>query len=223
MYGIITGDIINSRRIDAKAREHLYASLQRFLKTLQTDGWLKKVAQTGGDSFQCEVSHLHQAIRVGLMIKCFVKATTSNTRSGTALVQASLKEAGVRVAAGIGSVDFMKKTLSASDGEAFILSSEALAALKQSYSELAVSTNNAPLNATLAPTVLLLDALVQKYFGRQAEVILQKLQYKKEEDVAAAMGISQPGVNQAAKSAQWYAVEAALQYIEQQIQVAYAS
>lgn len=225
MYGIITGDIINSRRIDATAREYLYASLQQFLKTLQADGWLKKVEQTGGDSFQCEVTHLSQTIRIALMIKCFVKATTSTTRSGAsdATLQAAIKDAGIRVAAGIGTVDFMKQTLSASDGEAFILASEALASLKQGFGELALHTNTPSLNATLLPTIVLLDALAQKYFGRQAEVILQKLQHKKEEAVATAMGISQPGVNQAAKSAQWYAVEIALHYIEQQITLAYAS
>jgi len=215
MYGIISGDIINSRRIDAKAREYLYANVQSFLKTLQTDGWLKKIEQTGGDSFQCEASELKHVVRIALMLKCFVKTQNS--------ISTGKPNAGVRVAAGIGAVDFMKKKLSASDGEAFILASEALASLKtNSNSELALQTNQPKLNAALAPTILLLDALVQKYFGRQAEVIVQKLQNKKEEEVATIMSISQPGVNQAAKSAQWYAVEAALKYIEEQITQAYA-
>jgi hypothetical protein len=228
MYGIITGDIINSRRIDAKAREYLYAALQQFLKTLQAEGWLKKVEQTGGDSFQCEVVDVKQVLRIALMIKCFVKANTitapsSKQADATKKTLPATANAGVRIAASIGGVDFMKKKLSASDGEAFILASEALANLKTTYSELALQTSQPLLNASLAPTIVLLDALAQKYFGRQAAVILQKLQFKKEEEVAAIMGISQPGVNQAAKSAQWYAVEIAVKYIEDQITLAYAS
>ncbi len=53
LYGIVTGDIIHSRHIEAAAREYLYALLQPFLKTLQAEGWLKKVEQTSGNSVQC--------------------------------------------------------------------------------------------------------------------------------------------------------------------------
>ncbi len=220
-YGIITGDVINSRRIDAVAREALYSEIQSFLKTLKERGWIKKVEQSGGDSFQCEAAEIKYVLRIALMIKCFVKTKTQankfNRINDNNSINNSLRFAGVRVAVGIGTADFIKRKLSESDGEAFILASEGLAELKTNFSELALEANDKKLTKEIRPLILLLDALIQKYFGGQAEVILNKLQNKKEDEVANIMSISQPGVNQAARSAKWYAVETAVKHIENKL------
>jgi SatD family (SatD) len=121
----------------------------------------------------------------------------------------------VRLGIGIGSVDFIKKNkITTSDGEAFRLSGEALDQLAQGTQRLALRTFNAALNEQLEPSILLLDALIQKWTQNQAELVLYKLQDKKEEEIAARLKITQSAVNQRTKTAQWLAIEKLILYFE---------
>jgi hypothetical protein len=226
VFAIITGDIINSRFVKPDSRKKLYEEVQEFLKKLKEEKWLRKVEQSGGDSFQCEVVKIQNSLRVALMIKCFVKAKTSFSLSGinnknNNLRDISIRLAGVRLSIGISTADFIKRKLGESDGDAFLLSGEGLELIKKGYSELSLKTNNQSLNNEIQSIVLLLDALIQKYFGRQAEVILQKLLDKKEEEIANTLSISQSAVNQSARSGKWYAVETAIKDVESKLSSVY--
>ena len=226
VYAIITGDIINSRRVKSDTRESLYNEVQLFLKRLKEEKWLKKVEQSGGDSFQCEVARIQYALRVALMIKCFIKAKTNIPYSISGkkikeITDISIRLAGVRISIGISTADFIKRKLGESDGDAFLLSGEGLEQLKNEYSELSLKTNSQSLNIEVHSIVLLLDALVQKYFARQAEVILQKLQEKKEDEIARILNISQSAVNQSARSGKWHAIETALKDVETKLHSTY--
>jgi hypothetical protein len=125
----------------------------------------------------------------------------------------------IRLAVGIGEVDFIKKNkLTSSDGEAFRLSGEALDSLKYEPQRLTVKTFKPEFNEALEPAVLLLDALIQKWTLNGAELVLYLLQNKKEEEIASLLNISQSAVNQRKKNAQWFAIEKLIQYFEKMIQ-----
>jgi len=66
----------------------------------------------------------------------------------------------------------------------------------------------------LEPSILLMDALIQKWTSNQAEAVRYKLQEWKEEQISEALGISQSAVSQRIKTAQWYAIEKLLTYFE---------
>jgi hypothetical protein len=121
----------------------------------------------------------------------------------------------VRLSIGIGAIDFYDpKTVAHSDGEAFRLSGEALDGMKKTPYRMSVRTYDSGFSTSLEPSILLMDALIQKWTSNQAEAVRYKLQEWKEEQISEALGISQSAVSQRIKTAQWYAIEKLLTYFE---------
>ncbi|MGZ5135248.1 MAG: hypothetical protein ACXWCG_08865, partial [Flavitalea sp.] len=59
--------------------------------------------------------------------------------------------------------------------------------------------------------------LIQKWTQNQAELVLYKLQNKKEEEIAATLKVTQSAVNQRTKTAQWMAIEKLILYFEKTV------
>ena len=224
LYGIITGDIVASQAIDPKIRQRLYSDVDSFLHRLQPN-WINYYETYRGDSLQCESQSPAYALRVALMIRSFFKAyvpgkgisvtKTKKARSAKGYFTTTFD---IRLSVGIGTVDFIQKDkISTSDGQAFRLSGEALDGLKKETHRIVVTTGHAAFNEQLEPSILLLDALMQKWTQNGAEVILYKLQNKKDDEIAALLGISQSAVNQRKKNAQWPAVEKLVTYFEKTV------
>ena len=110
-----------------------------------------------------------------------------------------------------------KNKITSSDGEAFRLSGEALDNLSQGTQRLTVRTFNTAFNEQIEPSILLLDALIQKWTQNQAELVLYKLQDKKEDEIASKLKITQSAVNQRTKTAQWLAIEKLVLYFEKTV------
>lgn len=220
---IITGDIVSSQRVEPADRAFLYDELQNFLRELKERKLLAKYEPYRGDSFQCEVKDIQQALRTALIIKCFIKTfqrgifpfSGSNKRKAKII---TAKHIDIRLSIGIGSIDFIKRSLSVSDGEAFRYSGEGFDKLKNSNQQLYLKTGDEKIDTQNSITVVLLDAIIQKYYSGQAEVVLFKLLGLKEDDIATELGITQSAVNQRAKSAFWYAIEKAVSQFEKTIQ-----
>lgn len=226
IYGIITGDIVASQKMPAKVRKKLFEDIDVFLKDLKKK-WISNYETFRGDSLQCEAKSPELALRVALIIRAFFKAYLSEEEQPKAeanRVEERTKgyfttDFDIRLAVGIGKADFIKKTkLSASDGEAFRFSGEALDALKDESYRLAIKTINKEFDEALEPAILLLDALIQKWTLNGAELVLYLLQNKKEEEIATLINISQSAVNQRKKNAQWFAIEKLIQYFEKTVQ-----
>lgn len=208
--GVITADIVASRDLSPKKREALYADVKASLQALKKEGWIASYELYRGDSLQCVAAHPEQALRVALIIRSFFKAYNGGEETDS--------KYDVRIAAGVGGVDFYSKTdLAHSDGEAFRLSGEGLDSLRDVPWRLALRTGDAALTESLAPAVLLLDAVLQKWTANGAEAVFYRLKDLKEEAISRKVGVSQPAINQRLKAAQWYAVDALLQYFEKTI------
>jgi hypothetical protein len=226
IHGIITGDIVASQRIAPKVRQKLFEDIAIFLKDLKKK-WIGSYETFRGDSLQCEVKSPETALRVALMIRAFFKSYLSEEELPKAeanRVEERTKgyfttDFDIRLAIGIGEIDFIKKNkITSSDGEAFRLSGEALDSLKQESYRLLVKTYNANFDEQLEPAILLLDALIQKWTLNGAELVLYLLQNKKEEEIASLLNVSQSAVNQRKKNAQWFAIEKLIQYFEKSVQ-----
>jgi hypothetical protein len=226
IYGIITGDIVSSREIDAFIRKKLFEDMGVLLKGLKKQ-WINSYETYRGDSLQCEVRSPELSLRVGLIIRCFFRAyfpdefkpKASPTRKKSIASKGYFApNFDVRLGIGIGTVDFIEKNkITSSDGEAFQLSGNALDMLTPGAQRMAIKTFNEALNEQMEPPMLLLDALIQKWTQNQAELVLYKLQDKKEEEIAATLKISQSAVNQRTKTAQWLAIEKLILYFEKTV------
>lgn len=108
MVAVITGDIINSRKVSSEI--WLPRLKEYFTSTVDSDKW--EVYR--GDSFQLEVS-VEKALEVALCIKALIK---SNNKID------------VRMAIGIGEKDFKGNKITESYGTAYINSGESFERIK---------------------------------------------------------------------------------------------
>ena len=219
--GVITGDIVESRAINSASRRALYADLKTFLSQLKKEKWIDTYELYRGDSFHCASGKKENMLRVALLIRAYIKFyQTSEERENPGKADPSSKSStsdkqDIRLSIGIGPVEFYDpKSLGHSDGEAFRLSGEQLDVMKKMPYRLSLKTSNETFNESLEPSIMLLDAVLQKWTGNQAETIFYKLKGSKEEDIAKVLDISQPAVNQRAHTAQWFAIDKLLTYFE---------
>jgi hypothetical protein len=120
MTSVITGDIINSRKI----KNDVW--LKKLKKTLAQEGKNPRTWQIyRGDSFQVEIKNPELAFLIALRIKATMK---------------TIKNLDVRMAIGIGKREFTTPTVTESNGEAFIYSGEKLESLKKEKQTLAIKT-----------------------------------------------------------------------------------
>lgn len=220
-HAIITGDIVSSRKIEPAVREKLYTDLAKFLSTLKGK-FLRSYETYRGDSIQCESLSIESSLRLALLIRTYVMSYSVDTKPEVPKPLFpkgySNSEFDIRLAIGVGEVDFIKrKKISSSDGEAFRLSGEGLDSLKDENERLVFSTGNELLKQDIEPVVVLLDAMAQKWTLNQAQLIFNKLQNKKDEEISHFLKVSLSAVNQRKKTAQWYAIEKALLYFENKL------
>ncbi len=130
-YAIITGDIVSSRKIAPKIREELYNALDSFVNSLKPQR-ISAYERFRGDSIQCTATEGKTALRTACLIRCFVLAyVPESKRKKTNSKGYSYAQFDIRLAIGMGSIDFVHETeLSRSDGEAFEKSGSALDSLK---------------------------------------------------------------------------------------------
>lgn len=223
MLGVITADIVDSRKISIHSREKLYEDLNIFLSDLQKRKLIEEYEVFRGDSFQCVVSRNEDTLRIAILIRSYIKSYISleekdkldNFKKNKLTSKGYfLTHQDIRLGIGLGSTDFIGKSLAHSDGEAFHNSGEALDKLKYVNARMGIKAPVKVFDNLMESTLLLLDAVIQKWTNNQAEIIFYKLQGHTEEEIAQFLKISQSAVNQRSKISQWTAVEKLLIYFE---------
>ena len=219
-YAVITADLVESRMIKSGAREKLYTAIDDFAKELQPE-WINQYERFRGDSFQYSTVHVQSSLRAALLVRCFVlsyQEAAAKTRHQTKGY--SNTKFDIRLAIGVGSVDFInEKKLSSSDGEAFARSGQSLDQLKKAGERMAFFGSNEAENTEWETIVTLMDAIIQKWTQNGAEVILQKLLGKRDDEVAEMFAISVSAVTQRKKNAHWNAINKTLLYFEAKFSV----
>ena len=121
MIGIITGDIINSRKVNNPLEW-----MDPLKKLLNEQGKSPKTWDLyRGDSFQIEVKQPEETLGYAIRIKAAMK---------------SLKDIDVRMAIGIGEKSFSAPQITQSNGEAFIYSGELLEKLVKDKQTMGIKT-----------------------------------------------------------------------------------
>lgn len=209
MKAVITGDIVDSTQYSEHERELIYRHVQLLLDELN-NAQDDRYVQYRGDSIQ----GLVQDVRVALRQLCYIKATINSI----ALYEGQRKiEVNIRLALGIGTVDFLSDRIEASDGDAFRHSGRRLDTMKKEGIDIAFASGDTALNAQWDTLFRLADAVMNKWTVSSAELVRELLTGKNESEVSNLLHISQPAVNLRKQAASWEAIHTMIAYYESTI------
>jgi hypothetical protein len=155
MISVITGDIINSRKVSATNW------LNHLKQELNHSGPGPEFWEIyGGDTFQFRVDDPQQAFLAAIRVKTIIKI---------------VKPLDVRIAIGIGDINYKSERITESNGTAFIHSGEKFAQLKKEKQTLAVKSPWPDFDATINLCLKLGMLLADNWSLKSAEVVNIKL------------------------------------------------
>ncbi len=186
MTSVITGDIINSRKLD-NPKEWIASVKTLFaLEGKSPKSW--EIYR--GDSFQLEVKQPEEVLLSAIRIKATLK---------------SIKDIDVRMAIGIGKKNYAAPKITESNGEVFIYSGEQLEKLKKEKQTLSIKTPwpefDKEMNLFIRLALIAMDHWKQK----TAELVKISLENpnKGQQEIAELLGINQSSVSESQKRAHY--------------------
>ncbi|HEY4629199.1 MAG TPA: SatD family protein [Flavobacterium sp.] len=184
MIGIITGDIVNSRKLSSEIW------IDDFKKLLNNFG--KNPVEWDiyrGDEFQLEVKNPEEALIVALRIKSYFKTMKLD----------------VRMSIGFGDITYKAKKISESNGTAFIRSGELFETLKKQKINLAINSGNNAFDAEINLMLRLSLTFMDNWLAQSAEFVLTAIETPtlSQEDMGVKLGINQAAVSRRRKRAQF--------------------
>lgn len=184
MIGIITGDIVNSRKLSSKIW------IDGLKKLLNTFG--KNPAEWDiyrGDEFQLEVKNPEEALIIALQIKSYFKTLKLD----------------VRMSIGFGDITYKAKKISESNGTAFIRSGELFETLKKQKINLAINSGEEAFDAEINLMLRLSLTFMDNWLVQSAEFVLTAIENPSlsQEEIGVKLGINQAAVSRRRKRAQF--------------------
>ena len=190
MIGIITGDVIHSKKVAPKV----------WLDALKTD--LKKIGSSPkqweifrGDSFQAEVTNPLDALTIAIRIKAAIK---------------SIKNVDVRMAIGIGDKTHSARKISESNGSAFVFSGEKFESLKKEKQNLAIHSQWETFDQEMDLYLRLSLIVMDNWTTNAAETVKIALESpgKSQKQLGKKLGIKQNAVSTRLKRAAYDEIRA---------------
>lgn len=187
MTSIITGDIINSRKL---SNQELW---QNPLKNLLNE-WGSSPEQWEifrGDFFQLEISDPLQSLRAAIRIKALIKSLEINNQ------QKRKSDIDVRLAIGIGSKDFASNRISECNGSAFVFSGEKYESLRKEKVTLAIKSAWDDFDRDINLYLKLALGSMDKWSYSSAEIVNMILKHpnKTQAEIGDLLGIGQNSVS----------------------------
>jgi len=184
MVAVITGDVINSEKIDTKK---WLSVLKKYFNTLgkSSADW----AIYRGDEFQLRVRNIDEAFITSIQIKAKMR---------------QFKDLDVRLSIGLGDEIVANKNILESNGTAFVRSGRTFEELRKNKSTLLVNTGNNELDQELNLYIkLVLTGFMDKWSVASAEIVSLILENKSisQEEIAKMVGMTQAAISQRLKRA----------------------
>jgi predicted XRE-type DNA-binding protein len=184
MTSIITGDLINSRKLTSKTW------IEDLKKLLATKG--KNPADWEiyrGDQFQLEIQNPEEALITALQIKAMLKTI----------------KVSVRMSIGFGDKIHKAEKISESNGTAFIRSGETFETLKKQKTNLAINTGNSDLDNEMNLMLRLALITMDNWLVQSAELVVTAIENQtlSQEELGQKLGINQAAVSRRRKRAQF--------------------
>lgn len=184
MIGIITGDIVNSRKLSS------IIWIDGFKQLLNTFG--KNPIEWEiyrGDEFQLEVKNPEETLIIALQIKSYFKSIKLD----------------VRMSIGFGEMTYKAKKISESNGSAFSRSGEVFETLKKQKINLAINSGNETFDAEINLMLRLSLVFMDNWLVQSAELVLAAIENPSlsQEEIGVKLGINQAAVSRRRKRAQF--------------------
>jgi hypothetical protein len=192
---VLTGDIIRSSDLVPRRRQQLQATLTAAFDEVIKQIPLFRAEQFRGDSFQAVCPEPREGLRTLLLIQALLHR----------------QDFGVRIALGLGKIDFASDSILTSDGSAFQRSGPALDELKKKNQPVAVVGPSDSFNKEWKVHALSLGYLLQRWTIPQAEAVLAQLQGLTQEESARVLQVRQPAVQQRLQATGWAVMDAILE------------
>jgi hypothetical protein len=186
MTSVITGDIINSRKV-ASQQEWLLP-LKKVFSTLGKSPKVWEIYR--GDSFQIEVKKPEEAFIMAISIKACIK---------------SIRKLDVRMAIGIGEKNFNAPKITEANGAAFINSGEKFESLKKLKKNLALKSPWPEIDTELNLMINLASIAMDKWSPSSAELVTLSLSNKKlsQKELGEEIGRTQSSISERQKRAHY--------------------
>ena len=200
MIGIITGDIVNSRKLSSKIW------IDGFKQLLNTFG--KSPIEWEifrGDEFQLEVKNPEDALMIALQIKSYFKTLKLD----------------VRMSIGFGDKTYKGKKISESNGTAFSRSGEVFETLKKQKINIAINSDNEAFDAEFNLMLRLALTFMDNWLVQSAEFVLKSIENPSlsQEEMGVKLGINQAAVSRRRKRAQFDLMIELEQYFRNKIKI----
>lgn len=189
MIGVLTGDVVDSRKLADKAEW-----LERLKDIFEYLAARQGAGEQGlrweifrGDSFQAVWQAPEEMLFAALLIRAGLRALPQFFERGL----------DVRIGIGIGSEGFKAASVKESDGEAYQLSGQMLDALGRGRQRIAMRSGWEDLNNTLEATLPLVEALMEDWSQPLHETAYYRLRYPDmtQQALAEKLAITQPSIN----------------------------
>lgn len=199
MAAVITADIVNSTKLSEANEKLLFSELEELLKPYRSEFFR-------GDSFQVYLENAKDALKLALA--CRSLAIQLPTAEEEPLSD-------IRISIGIGNVVLPVKSLATAKGEAFLLSGRSFDSMVKTGKRLIISIEDPLANLALELVSDYLDSIYSGMTTKQAEVILELLRGRTQQEIAEKLGRSKSTVNQHVGSGRWAEIEKILKQYEQ--------
>lgn len=198
MISIITGDIVNSRKLSSNV---WMDGLKTLLNTFGKSPAEWEIYR--GDEFQLEIKNPEDALYAALQIKAFFKTLKLD----------------VRMSIGIGEKNYSAKKISESNGTAFLRSGEVFQTLKKQKVNLAVNTGNFALDTDLNLKLRLASTFMDSWLPQSAELVQVAMLNPTlaQDGIGQKLGINQAAVSRRRKRAQYDLLLETENYFRQKI------
>ncbi len=201
MLATISADIVSSTSLNTSELIGLRRRLQELFTRIAEDspGFWGRIVR--GDGIECFVPEYHDALRIAILIKLFVKMAVAEWDCSPQLLRY-----GIRFSIGIGAISYADREEDIIDGPAIYISGrnlDAISRVRGVYSCIEVDECDKRTNHLLDSYVALIDNLLNSYSIKQAEVVYYKLFGYKETQIGEIIGVRQSAVNSRSSLADW--------------------
>ncbi len=197
---ILTGDIVNSTKLDTSREKKLSGVLNTLFNKESS-----KIEFFRGDSFQAYTPDAKNALRLALL---------SRTAAISLFKDEMVVLADVRISIGIGIVKKPVRVLKTAKSEAFILSGRKFDEIDKTNQRLAMVSANSLANEGLQVIADYLNAIFARMTGKQAEVIFELLKGEMQKAVARKLKKTKSTLHQRITSGRWPEIERLLEQYE---------
>ena len=188
MNAVLTGDLIQSRKLDNEGMEKVLNALHTTfdeiqVKILQKKGYFEIYR---GDIFQILVPEPQLALKVALILKARLLSLFGDSKI----------KSDARIAIGIGTIRMHNAKIIESQGEAFEFSGAELDRMIKESMNISIKTPWDRPNEEFKVNCLFADSIIGSWSSKTAESVFRYLLYgETQEEQAAYFNVSQPAIS----------------------------